>query len=60
MEPWDMWRHQSPSLSGGVFGAIGFMVVPELSGTGSESGATGTHDNIGALSCRVQSLALWD
>jgi hypothetical protein len=34
LEPRDMWRHWSPSLSGGMPSAMGHVVTPELSGTG--------------------------
>jgi hypothetical protein len=60
LEPRDTWRHRSYSLSGGVPDATGHVAVPELSGTGSGSGAAGTHIDTGALSCRVRNLALWD
>jgi hypothetical protein len=58
LEPRDTWRYQSPSLSGGMLGATGHVVMPKLFGTGS--GATRTRGDIGALPYRVRSLALWD
>jgi hypothetical protein len=44
---------------GGMLCATGHMAEPELSGTGSGSGAVGTHGGTGALSCRLRSLAPW-
>jgi hypothetical protein len=60
LELWDTWRHWSPSLSSGVPGATGHMVMPELSDTRSGSGAAETHDGTRALPYRVRSLAPWD
>jgi hypothetical protein len=60
LEPRDTWRHQSPSLSSGVPGATGHVAMLELSDTGTRSGAVSTRGEIGALPCRVRSLALCD
>jgi poly(3-hydroxybutyrate) depolymerase len=35
LELWDTWQHQSPSMSSGVLGATGHVVMPELPGTRS-------------------------
>jgi hypothetical protein len=48
LEPRDTCRHRSPSMSSGVLNAMGHMAMPELSDTGSGSGATGTRDDTGA------------
>jgi hypothetical protein len=56
--PQGTWQHQSLILSGGVLCATGHVTEPELSGTGSGSGAMGTHGGTRALSYRVRSLEL--
>jgi hypothetical protein len=39
--PWDMWRHRSRFLSGGMPGATGHVAMTELSGTESGFGPWG-------------------
>jgi hypothetical protein len=58
--------HQERVWSRGTRGDTGALSsrvacpVPEMSGTGSGPGTDGTRSDTRALSCWVQSLALWD